>query len=593
MTKRIKVDGKRSQIKREREIRLKSKLKHNQKKRDNEELAHLIKTENLDNLDLESRKKTLITLYKLISSFPYDNADKYTLMLVFLQDKNSKVILKAIKLIKQLLDDLVPSYKVRTEQPKEKQSKEVETIRSFELSVLGLYEEFIKNLSVFIKAFKKDNPSMKTIREFSYLVISGLFVKYHYFNHSELLYRILIEGLYDNDNAVKSICFDGLFKVLSIIDNSANMLDLKLELIKLISHYVFIKQHTQFNPNVLDLFTAHRIEFPDISKKTDEKMDLNNIKFGKKIKYEQPNKFMTKQQMRIEKREEKKLQSEKNKIVRQMHKEMNEYDNAPVPKAIYYSNLKILKKILLVYFDIIKHKRDSPLIRSVLKGIGILSENINVEILLDLQKCLYSYINFALTESPSVKQKIFSITALKTCLNIADKLTKEIISIDDTNLTNSTYLFLHVIGNQHVQELTKDDLFILLEIIEMLLIKNRQYSLDITASFIKKLAIFTTKLDENFLPSFLLLLKRVIERYPNLLSMVDINDEDNFSYKSTDPSLSNGRLSNICGEINSIKEKYKSSKTEKGKLIRQLTDYIKTEKINSIFSSINFYDILV
>jgi hypothetical protein len=592
MTKKIKIDGKRSQIKREREIRIKAKQKHNQKKRDNEELFQMIKSENLDKLDLESRKKTLVSLHKLISSFPHDNADKYPLMLVFLSDKNSKVIIKAMRLIKKLCDDLIPSYKVRTDEANQKHSKEVEFIKRFENAIFNLYTEFIKNLNIFIKAFK-NNEKAKTIREFSYLCIGALFEKFYYFNSPELLYKTLIEGLYDHNSTVRSICFDSLNKVLSVFDNSANMLEMKLNLIKLISHYIYIKDHKLFDQNVLDLLIAHRIEFPDISKKAEgERMDLDNIKVGKKIKFEQPNKFMTKQQNRIEKKEEKKLNAEKNKIVRQMQKEMNEYDNTPKPKAVYYSNLKILKKILLVYFEIIKHKRDSPLIRSVLKGIGILCENINVEILLDLQKCLYEYIQYSLLESDNINQKIFSISALKTCLSIAEKLTKDIISIDDTNLINSTFLFLHVVGNKHIDHLTKDDLFILLEIIEMLLIKNRQFSLDIVAAYIKKIAIFISKLDEAAIPSFLLILKRVTEKYPNLQTMVDINDEDNFNYKSTDPSLSNGRLTNICGEINTIKERYKTSKADKGKLIRQLCDYVKSEKINPIFNSMNYFDSL-
>ena len=56
-------------------------------------------------------------------------------------------------------------------------------------------------------------------------------------------------------------------------------------------------------------------------------------------------------------------------------------------------NLKILKKILLVYFDILKNKQESPLLISVLNGIGKLCENINVEILIDLQKNIFNLIN--------------------------------------------------------------------------------------------------------------------------------------------------------------------------------------------------------
>jgi nucleolar complex protein 3 len=597
---KFKQSSHRSKLRKEREDRLRSKQKQSQKKRINEELTNMVKAENIDELDFKSKKKIVIQLQNLIISFPNENYDKIEMLLTFLQDKNVKIIMKTMKLLKNLFVDILPSYIIRTDDADKSQkskmlSKEIDTLHNYEKALLRYYEKFINILDVFTKTFsnakKSNKESIMKMNEYTVKTLAELFQKFHYFNNAENLYRILIEKLSDSNENVRLLSFNSIYSVLSIQDNSSQSLDLKLAIIKLISHIIFIKPHEKFSPNVLDLFTAHKIEFPDLTQK-EEKFNLNDIKFGVKSNDE----LMSKHESKKAKKQLKSLMQEKEKIVKNLKKEMSEYETVHSPKMIYNMNLKILKKILLLFFDILKYKRDSPLIRSVLSGIGVLCENINVEILIDLQKSIYGYVNYILLKQSDENKKVFAITALKASLTITEKLTKVILSIEDSNLINSTYLFISkIVEKENMNKMSKDDFFCVMELIETILLKNRQFSIDTVAAFVKRLALFTNKLNLNFVPAFLSVIKRILQKYPMLNSMLE-QDDDYFEYGIvTDPSISNAKQSNICNEITEISNKYgKDTKDAKSKLIKQLCEYIlKNGKTNANLDSLSFFDLLI
>jgi hypothetical protein len=623
----------RSKLRQEREFVLRNKLKQKQKKKFNEELFDLVKSENIDSLDLKSKKEVIIKLFNLIISFPNENYDKIKLLIIFLQDKNIKIVLKTMRLLTKLFIDILPSYKIREDLDeknnsgagKNKQvSKEVEKVQTLERNLIKFYEKFLNVLEIFAKTpipninkpnndnndTKNENNVFQILQEFSFQILGELLKKFYLFNFADKIYRVMIECLTEtplNISAEPKIkAFSALSLVLSIQDNTGNMLQLKLDIIKLISHYVFIRPHENFPENILDLFLSHRIDFPDLTaarKADEEKYNLKDIKFGTKEKNSlmSENKHKTKQQERIERREKKKLILEKDKIVKNMRKEMTEYENQENPRQIYNFNLKMLKKILLVYLDILKYKQESPLIKSVLHGIGQLCENINVEILLDIQKVIHDYVINLLSKTfnkdkfkKNEEKKLFAITGIKTIILISVKLTKDIINMEDTRLINSTYVFL-----QETLELTSkisvDEAFTIMEVLELLFIKNRQYSLDTVGSFIKRIAIFinafkeVNKKSEKFVSSFLLILKRIVQRYPNLNGLL-LNDEDLFDYKMPDPAIANGKQTNIYKEVNSVKNRFEKY----SKIVRQLCEYIlNAEKINPIFQSMNFYEMLI
>ena len=69
------------------------------------------------------------------------------------------------------------------------------------------------------------------------------------------------------------------------------MFDLKLAMIKRISNAIFSKDHNRFEKNVLELFIAHRIEFPDL-KKDKEAIEMLTILVKKKPELYEANKML-------------------------------------------------------------------------------------------------------------------------------------------------------------------------------------------------------------------------------------------------------------------------------------------------------------
>ena len=129
----------------------------------------------------------------------------------------------------------------------------------------------------------------------------------------------------------------------------------------------------------------------------------------------------------------KEFNKKKKKIIKSMKKEIRELEDREDYKLIYQMNLKMLKKILLVFFDILKTKPNSPLMGSVFNGISKLCENINVEILKDLQNCIYENIKNLIKNN----KLSLAILGLKSNLTIANNLTKEIVSLEDRYLITS------------------------------------------------------------------------------------------------------------------------------------------------------------
>ena len=172
-------------------------------------------------------------------------------------------------------------------------------------------------------------------------------------------------------------------------------------------------------------------------------------------------------------------------------------------------------------------------------------------------------------------------------------MTKELVSVEDSYLITSSYQIICFYINDLNYNVEKDDIYIIFEVVDMILLKNRMYSIDTCASFVKRLSMLCkNNNNENYIIAILLLIKRILSKYPSLNFLVDKNesDFDNFDYKNyTDPSLCNGKLTNILNELDYVEKKYNKNKT-----IQKLIEYIiKEKKANIELNSINFYDYLL
>ena len=588
MGKKQKESFHKSKLKEQRILRLKSIKKEKRKQQNNSEFYKIYTQENIDKLNTKEKLELMSKLYKILISYPESNSDKLSLMLLFLKDNSINVIAKAAEFLKNIFIESIPLYRINEHNSNNtKESKEIKRMKSQEKNLLINYGQFLDDVRLLDQSFNNKKECLDLRKKFCEF-LSELFEKFYYFNYENKLYGYLIEKLSDYDSDIKKRAFLALYNVLSKTDNSKNMFELKFNIIKKIINSINYKSHKRFDENVFDLFTAHKIIFPDYVKENENlknKIDLSDLKYGG------PSVDLSKNKHEYLKaqRNLREFNKEKNKIIKSMIKDMNEIEKKDDTKMIYFMNLKILKKILLLFFDILKNNKDSELIGGVFNGISTLCENINVEILLDLQKCIYETIKYLIKE----KKLSLALLGLRANLNIAQKMTKELVSVEDSYLITSSYQIICFYINDVNYIIKKDDIYIIFEVIEMILLKNRMYSLDTSAAFVKRLSMLCKNTNnENYIIAFLLLIKRILSKYPSLNFLIDKNesDFDNFDYKNyLEPSLCNGKLTNILKELIFVENKHNSNK-----MIKKLVDYIfKEGKANMELNSINYYDYLL
>jgi hypothetical protein len=69
------------------------------------------------------------------------------------------------------------------------------------------------------------------------------------------------------------------------------------------------------------------------------------------------------------------------------------------------TNNEIIKETLAIYFEIIKSKKGSPLLRSVFLGLGQFTKYVNVEIVWDLIAVMREYFKIELIETSTQKSR--------------------------------------------------------------------------------------------------------------------------------------------------------------------------------------------
>lgn len=528
------IIGKRQKRKIEIQQKMKQQKQSKEKKKLNYEIFDLISLNKIQELGSSEKTEVLQKLYNLILSFPEQNHDKINLIFVFLQDNNIHIVSKAFELITNLFIDIIPDYRIKEDLVKDKTkkafnfSKEVEQIRGFEKNIGNSYKQFIELFDKFLKADIDIDNSHK-ISIFSQ--VCRLLISHPVFNFSDEIVKIISNKLYSPIYEIRQVANECFKELLTKADNSREYLELKIKIVNSISHVLFNINESKLDKDVIILLNQHNIQFPKVEK-------------------------------------QKKKQSKLEKEVKREIKEYEigddlDYDTA---NRIFNQNLKILKKVLFVYLEFLTTKPQSKFIRYIIDQISKQADHINVEILHDLQKCIYKFISLRLTEFNTKKEKEkekektgilinninLVVTALKTCIIIKEKLTSEIVSVEDTYLLNNVYFLIDKIKQKEIlNNLSIDELYNFMELIHYSIIQNRQYSVEIVCSFIKRLSLTISELkNDDISLGFVILLKRILDLYPQTSFLIyDEDNDDMFDNKINDPSLSNGKLTNIKNEL--------------------------------------------
>jgi formylmethanofuran dehydrogenase subunit B len=109
------------------------------------------------------------------------------------------------------------------------------------------------------------------------------------------------------------------------------------------------------------------------------------------------------------------------------------------------TNNEIIKETLAIYFEIIKEKKGSVLLRSVFLGMGQFTKYVNIEIVWDLINVMREYFKIELLEMTQANrdQGISNILAGLLCaFQIMEVGAGTVFNVDEKDFTNALYAVL-------------------------------------------------------------------------------------------------------------------------------------------------------
>lgn len=172
-----------------------------------------------------------------------------------------------------------------------------------------------------------------------------------------------------------------------------------------------------------------------------------------------------------------------------------------------------------------------------LKGLSNYCEMLNVEIVLDIVKNLIS-----LLKEDKIKgaNRFYCIHC---CIKIVSS-TQHVLNFEDSDLTQIIYnTILSPPTETGAQR-------ILIESLIWMFIKQKQYSFELVASFLKRILQVSFHCDLSLMKSFLCVAKQIIQKFPRSYSLLEDTDEtEAYNCKMADPSLANASTSSLLPQL--------------------------------------------
>lgn len=101
------------------------------------------------------------------------------------------------------------------------------------------------------------------------------------------------------------------------------------------------------------------------------------------------------------------------------------------------TNSLIIKEVIGIYFDILKNKSQSPLLKSVFLGMPQFTQYINIELVWDLIAVMTEYLKEELKEEISSTSNL--ISCLLCCVQIVDLGVGQAFNVDDKAFIEGLY----------------------------------------------------------------------------------------------------------------------------------------------------------
>lgn len=230
------------------------------------------------------------------------------------------------------------------------------------------YKEYMKILEVFSKTKPEKIIRQKNItdevkrmkaleiyrnlRELSYLSFCKLLLAQPHFNFRLNILQIIMPRIATKDMLIRNECTSTIYELLKSDDNT--LLDFKLEILRELNKTIKTREHTLMDPNLLDCLVTHKIIVDEAKARIIDESSRNVVKLKEQLeKLRKKGKFGDYREMKST-----------------LLKELRESDALGVDlgQSSKYNNL-IIKEVLSIYFDVLKNKSKSPLLKSVFLGL--------------------------------------------------------------------------------------------------------------------------------------------------------------------------------------------------------------------------------
>ncbi|KAK7530179.1 nucleolar complex-associated protein-domain-containing protein [Phyllosticta citribraziliensis] len=296
---------------------------------------------------------------------------------------SSNVTIKKLALATQaaVYKDIIPGYRIRAmgdDALKEKLSKDVKRLRSFEQSLVHGYKDYLSALAKCAKNSKQDAPEdLRSLATVAIGCACNLLLQVPHFNFRGDLLKILVDKLstksIDADFAKCRSTIEKLFEE----DEDGNA---SLEAVQMITRMIKAR-HYNVHESVLNTFLHLRLLSEFSSKGSYDRID--------KVEEDRPRgKKSYKKEFRTKK--QRKLMKEQKSI----EKEMKEADAAVSHEERDRMQSESLKLVFVTYFRILKSRAPS-LMGAVLEGLARYSHLINQDFFGDILEALKDLITDA------------------------------------------------------------------------------------------------------------------------------------------------------------------------------------------------------
>jgi hypothetical protein len=316
-------------------------------------------------------------------------------------------------------------------------------------------------------------------------------------------------------DAINKICTKAVFELLK--NKSSHSQELKLFAIEELSKQLKSKAHILFQPNILECLGLHNIIIrkEDIALLNEETLKIDQLKKEVRKKFRK-GKFAEAREQKME-----------------MIKEFKEADAIGIDiESTSKLNNKIIMAILGIYFDFLKNRVSSPLLKGVFLHLPNFATHVNIEIVWDLINVMREYVQ------EEVKRKKCNLSNLITALLCSFQIItigagNAFNDVEEKDFSNCLYNCSILVMNE-MMNLDISDLLAFLKTLHIALIQKRQYSNDLMIAFVKRLSLLALHSPVYFQCGLLLFIKRILTKYPSTKGIADFNYFENEATISKD-----------------------------------------------------------